>query len=154
MIIEDQDQQETALADRLAVLGVLRQGIDLVGDLNAKLQQLDDLLLSGRPAEIAEAAQVVETSLTDATPAFSDIVETMKRLGASNLQSAAAYLRNAEQDDAAGLADLLRQALKRFADRSVKASRRAQTLNSGLNNALRTLQALGVEENGRLIAEA
>ena len=38
--------------------------------------------------------------------------------------------------------------------RSANASRRAQHLNRGLNAALTTLQAIGVQESGRLIAEA
>jgi hypothetical protein len=48
----------------------------------------------------------------------------------------------------------LRFSLSRFAKRSVAANRRAQHLNRGLNAALRTLQALGVQDSGRLIAEA
>ncbi len=78
----------------------------------------------------------------------------MKRLGTADLRSAADYLRRADQDDAASLADSLRLALKRFATRSVKASRRATSLHNGLSAALRSMQALGVEESGRLIAEA
>jgi hypothetical protein len=66
---------------------------------------------------------------------------------------AAAQLRLIEQEDAAGLAEALRMALTRFAKKSV-ANRRAQQLNRGLNTALKSLQALGVQESGRLIAEA
>ena len=140
--------------DEPAVIRVLHQGLEIVADLNDKLRKLDDLMLKGRPHEIAEAAAVVETSLKAASPALSDIATTMERFGTANLQAAAAYLRRAEQDDAANLADALRLALKRFANRSVEANRRAQHLNRGLNTAMRSLQALGVQESGRLIAEA
>ncbi|MDE2240789.1 MAG: hypothetical protein KGJ73_12790, partial [Rhodospirillales bacterium] len=109
---------------------------------------------AGKPNEISEAAASVEAALNDAAPSFAAIAEAMGRLGASDLASAAAQLRHIEQTDAAGLADALRGALTRFAKRSVNASRRAQQLNRGLSAALRSLQALGVQEAGRLIAEA
>jgi hypothetical protein len=133
---------------------VLRRGLDLVEDLSHKLQHLDNLMLTGRPNEISDAANIVETALKSASPAFTEIAETMGRLGASNLAAAAAQLRQIEEEDAAGLAEALRFALTRFAKRSVSANRRAQQLNRGLNAALKTLQALGVQESGRLIAEA
>lgn len=132
----------------------LHQGLSLVADLNGKLQNLDDLMLAGFPHEIAAAAAIVEAALKAASPAFSQIALTMERLGAHNLQAAASQLRRADLMDAAGLADALRLALKRFARRSVEANRRAQHMNRGLNTALRSLQALGVQESGRLIAEA
>ncbi len=141
-------------ADRVAVIAMLHQGLELVADLNRKLQGLDDLMLSGRPQEIAAAANEVETGLAAAAPTFADIADTMKRFGTADLQSAADYLRRAEQEDAAGLADSLRLALKRFANHSIKASRRATSLHNGLQAALRSMQALGVENSGRLIAEA
>jgi hypothetical protein len=141
-------------ADRVAVIAMLHQGLELVADLNSKLQGLDDLMLSGRPQEIAAAANELETSLSAAAPTFADIADAMKRFGTADLQSAADYLRRAEQNDAASLADSLRLALKRFATRSVKASRRASSLHNGLSAALRSMQAFGVEESGRLIAEA
>jgi hypothetical protein len=141
-------------ADCGAVAAVLHQGLERVADLNAKLQGLDDLMLSGRPQEIAAAANEVEAALAASAPAFSEIIETMKRLGTADLRSAADYLRDAEQDVAADLAESLRQALKRSAIRSVKAGRRATSLHSGLSSALRSMKALGVEESGRLIAEA
>ncbi|HEY1858024.1 hypothetical protein [Acidocella sp.] len=140
--------------DHVAVVAVLHQGLELVADLTLKLQSLDDLMLSGRPQEIAAAATEVEAALSAAEPAFSDIADTMKRLGSADLQRAADYLRRADQNDAASLADTLRLSLKRFATRSVKASRRATTLHNGLSAALRSMQALGVEDSGRLIAEA
>ncbi|OYV34800.1 MAG: hypothetical protein B7Z80_20240 [Rhodospirillales bacterium 20-64-7] len=132
----------------------LRQGLGLVEDLTTKLQRLDQLMLTGKPVEISEAAAAVEQALQEAAPAFAAIAETMGELGASTLQAAAVQLREISQQDAAGLAEALRVALTRFAKRSVSANRRAAQLNRGLNAALRTLQALGVQENGRLIAEA
>ena len=141
-------------ADHDAVVAVLHQGLERVADLNAKLQGLDDLMLSGRPQEIVAAANEVEAALAASAPTFSELIETMKRLGTADLRSAADYLRSAEQDDAASLAESLRQALKRFATRSVKAGRRATSLHAGLSSALRSMKALGVAESGRLIAEA
>ncbi len=138
----------------LPVAGILQQGLGLVEDLSRKLQYLDTLMLTGKPNEISDAAAVVEMALKSASPAFADIAETMGRLGACNLAAAAAQLRQIEEEDAAGLAEALRFALARFAKRSAGANRRAQQLNRGLNAALRTLQALGVQESGRLIAEA
>ncbi len=138
----------------IQVAGILRHGLDLVEDLSRRLQNLDALMLTGKPNEISDAAGAVEAALHSATPAFAEIADSMGRLGASNLAAAAAQLRQIEQEDAAGLAEALRFALARFAKRSASANRRAQQLNRGLNAALQTLQALGVQESGRLIAEA
>jgi hypothetical protein len=136
------------------IADVLQQGLERVEDLSRKLQHLDNLMLTGKPVEISEAAAIVETALKSAAPAFAEIADTMGLLGASNLAAAAAQLRHIEEEDAAGLAEALRSALARFAKRSVSANRRAHQLNRGLNAALKTLQALGVQESGRLIAEA
>ena len=154
MRIAGQFRPVPATAEPAPVSTVLQHGLELVEDISAKLQHLDQLLLTGKPNEISEAASMVELALNTASPAFSEIAETMGRLGASNLAAAAAQLRQIEEEDAAGLAEALRFALTRFAKRSVSANRRAQQLNRGINAALKTLQALGVEESGRLIAEA
>jgi len=137
-----------------AVTGMLQSGLSLVAGLNRSMQSLDDLMISGSPEEIAEAAQLVEAALKNASPTFSAIAATMEQLGAVNLRAAAETFRRAEQNDAASLSDALRLALSRFAKRSVDAGRRAQQLNRGLTAALQTLQELGVQESGRLIAEA
>lgn len=133
---------------------LLGQGLELVEGLTIKLQQLDGLMLSGKPSEISQAAANVEVALRDSAPAFAEIANLMGELGASDLAAAAAQLRHIEQADAAGMADALRGALARFAKRSVGAGRRAQQLNKGLAATLRGLQALGIKESGRLIAEA
>jgi hypothetical protein len=142
------------MADTRAVTLMLQQGLEMVEDLSRKLQDLDNLMLTGKPHEISDAAQSIETALRDAAPSFQDIAAAMNYLGAQNLQAAAQRFRESQQDDAAGLAEALRRALARFAQKSVGANRRAQSLNRGLNSALRTLQAFGVQESGRLIAEA
>ena len=144
----------TSTGDTAQVSDLLAQGLELVEELSLKLQKLDSLMLAGKPNEISEAAASVEVALNDAAPAFAEIAEAMGQLGASDLAAAAAQLRHIEQTDAAGLAEALRGALTRFAKRSVNASRRAQQLNRGLSAALCSLQALGVQEAGRLIAEA
>ncbi|WP_297494891.1 hypothetical protein [Acidocella sp.] len=136
------------------VTEILRQGLDLVEDLSRQLQCLDSLMLTGKPNDISDAAAGIEAALKAAGPAFAEITETMARLGACNLAAAAAQLRKIEEADAAGLAEALRAALSRFAKKSVSANRRAQQLNRGLNAALKSLAALGVQESGRLIAEA
>jgi len=137
-----------------AVTTLLKDGIGLVEGLSVKLQVLDDLLLTGRPEDISGAAAAVEWALQEAGPVFADITQTMGSLGAATLFDAARQFRADEQDDAAKLAESLRAALARFARRSVSANRRAQQLNKGLNAALKSLQALGVQDHGRLIAEA
>jgi len=138
----------------LPLTAMLKHGVELVEDLSQKLQSLDDLMLSGQPHEIAEAAAIIENALKDASPTFSNIATVMQGLGANNLRAAADHFRRSELDDAARLAESLRQSLSRFAKRSVSANRRAHHLNRGLNAALRTLHALGVQDSGRLIAEA
>jgi hypothetical protein len=143
-----------AAGDIPPVTNVLRHGLELVEDLSRRLQLLDSLLLTGRPHDISEAAANIEAALKAAAPSFAEISETMGRLGACNLAAAAEQLRKIEEEDAAGLAEALRVALSRFAKKSVSANRRAQQLNRGLNAALKSLQALGVQESGRLIAEA
>jgi hypothetical protein len=136
------------------VTEVLRHGLELVEDISRKLHYLDTLMLTGKPNDISDAAAGIEAALKAAAPSFAEIAETMGRLGACNLTAAAAQLRKIEEEDAAGLAEALRIALTRFAKKSVSANRRAQQLNRGLNAALKSLQALGVQESGRLIAEA
>lgn len=144
----------TLVNDPPEVTQLLRHGLDLVEDLSRKLQDLDTLLLSGRPHEISDAALVIETAIRDAGPAFQNIAATMNILGVPTLAAAAAQFRARDQDDAAGLAEALRRALARFAQKSVGANRRAQHLNRGLTAALRTLKTFGAQESGRLIAEA
>lgn len=133
---------------------LLQQGLELVEDLSARLQRLDGLMLTGKPNEISQAAANVEAALRDSAPAFAEIANLMGELGASDLAAAAAQLRHIEQVDAAQLADALRGALSRFAKRSASAGRRAQQLNKGLGAVLRGLQSMGMQEAGRLIAEA
>jgi hypothetical protein len=154
MAIEGQFRPLNNPAAPPSVAQILSQGLQLVEDLSLKLVQLDALMLTGKPHEISDAAAAIETALNAAAPAFADIAETMGRLGASSLAAAAAQLRQIEEEQAAILADSLRVALTRFSKRSVNANRRAQQLNRGLNAALKTLAALGVQESGRLIAEA
>jgi hypothetical protein len=133
---------------------ILAHGLELVESLGGKLHHLDDMMLTGRPNEISDAAAAVEWAIKDASPAFAEIAETVSRLGASNLMTAAEQLRGIHEEDAAGLAEALRGALARFAKRSFCANKRAQQFNRGLSAALQSLQALGVQESGRLIAEA
>lgn len=133
---------------------LLGQGLSLVDDLTCRLQALERLMLTGKPNEISEAAAGIESALRDSAPAFAEITALMGALGASDLASAAAQLKHIEQVDAAKMAEALRGSLARFAKRSVAAGRRAQQLNKGLSAALRGLQALGMQESGRLIAEA
>jgi hypothetical protein len=133
---------------------VLRQGLLLVDELHGKLAFLDDILLIGRPEEITEAAMAVQISLREAEPAFGEIESALHGLMARNFREAAQEWRRVEQGDAAGLAESLRLALSRFGKRSAGASRRARQINSGLNAALRSLHFIGVQESGRLIAEA
>lgn len=133
---------------------LLRHGLALVEGLTARLQELDGLMLTGKPSEISQAAAGVEQALSESAPAFAEIAAMMGVLGASDLTAAAAQLRHIEQSEAAVLAEALRGSLTRFAKRSVSAGRRAQQLNRGLSAALRSLQALGVQDSGRLIAEA
>ncbi len=101
-----EDEAAFLSADRGAVVAMLHQGLALVAELSTKLQSLDDLMLAGRPQQIAGAASEVESALSAAEPTFANIADTMKRFGTANLQSAAEYLRHAEQDDAASLAEL------------------------------------------------
>ena len=140
--------------DPLDVTRLLQQGLELVEDLSRKLQDLDTLLLSGRPHEISDAALVIESAIRDAAPAFQNIAATMTSIGVQTLAAAATHLRAQKQEDAASLAEALRRSLARFAQKSGGANRRAQHLNRGLNAALRTLKTFGAQETGRLIAEA
>ncbi|OYV38441.1 MAG: hypothetical protein B7Z80_10045 [Rhodospirillales bacterium 20-64-7] len=133
---------------------ILHRGLDCIVALDKRLKHLDQTMLGGKPQEIAEAAAAVDGLLVASTPIFRQIGSVMEQMGTQNLQAAALYLRAAAQEDAAGMADALRLALKRFAKQSVASNRRAQHINRGLNTALRSLQAIGVQESGRLIAEA
>ena len=154
MSIPGQFRPVTNPSEAPPIAQILSQGLQLVEDLSLKLAQLDALMLTGKPHEISDAAAAIEAALKASSPAFANIADTMGRLGACNLAAAAAQLRQIEEEQAAILADSLRIALTRFSKRSVSANRRAQQLNRGLNAALKTLAALGVQESGRLIAEA
>jgi hypothetical protein len=145
---------QTGPAETGNVGQVLRNGLQLIDSLSTRLQQLDQLLLTGKPQDISEAAAAIDNALRHAQPAFAEISATMTRLGASNLAAAAAQLRHVEQDEAASLAEALRASLSSFSKRTLAANRRAAQLNRGLNAALRSLQALGMQETGRLIGEA
>jgi hypothetical protein len=136
------------------VTKTLKSGLILVDQLGDKLTALNDLMLTGKPHEIAEGAAAIEILLRDAAPHFAEITQTMKFIGAGTFAAAGETLRAAEQDSAASLAEALRQALARIAKRTADANRRAAQLNRGINNALQTLHAVGHQENGRLIAEA
>ncbi len=140
--------------DSRSIASILRSGIEIVDDLHNKLAALDQLLLTGRPAEITDAAIAIEHSLQNTNPAFSEIVSAMRDLGAPNLEAAAREWRRTDDPETAELADALRKALSRFANRTVGAGRRARQLNNGINAAMRSLQSFGLEESGRLIAEA
>ncbi len=140
--------------DASPISDLLTRGLELVETLGSRLHDLDDLMLTGKPNEISEAATAVEWALKEASPTFAKIGETVSRLGASNLMTAAEQLRQVQEEDAAGLAEALRGALARFAKRSFSANKRAQQFNRGLSAALQSLQALGMQESGRLIAEA
>jgi hypothetical protein len=136
------------------VTKILKSGLALVDQLGEKLNALNGLMLTGKPHEIADGAAAIETALRDAAPAFAEITKTMKFIGAGTFTAAADQLRAAEHENAASLAEALRQALARIAKRTADANRRATQLNRGINNALNTLRAVGHQENGRLIAEA
>lgn len=132
----------------------LKSGLSMVDELSHKLNRLHDLMLTGKPHEIADASIAIDDALKAAAPAFAEITKTMNYLGAGSLQNAAEQLRAGQHDTAASLAEALRQALSRIAKRTADSNRRAAQLNRGINNALKTLQAVGHQENGRLIAEA
>jgi hypothetical protein len=154
MSIAGQFRQVAVEKENAPVITVLRQGIELVDGISRQLQQLDCLMLAGKPVEISEAASSIELALKDAAPSFAEIADLMGELGANSLMAAAAQLRKIEQQDAAGLAEALRFSLARFAKNSVSATRRAQQMNRGLNTALKALASYGMQEGGRLIAEA
>jgi hypothetical protein len=138
----------------MSVSESLSRGLEIITDLSEKISALDRLLLTGKPHDIASAAAEIEQSLSDAKPMFDMISDTMNDLGARNLALAAEQLRQNEDYSAASLAESLRSALASFAKKSVSAKSRASQLNRGLNMSLRALQSLGVQESGRLIAEA
>jgi hypothetical protein len=138
-----------------ATLGaVLDQALTRMAELQQSLQRLDDLMLTGRPHAIADAAMAVELSLSNAEAVFQQIRDALTGLGAARLQDAAKQLRQSDQTTAATAAETLRAALRRFAQQNAACYRRAQGLSRGLNASLRALHALGIVENGRLIAEA
>jgi hypothetical protein len=140
--------------DLSAFSDAFQRGLGVVAELERSLQSLDAVLLTGRPHAIADAAQAMELSISTAEPTFRRIVVVLQTLGATRLQDAARQLHQADQTTAAAAAESLRTALKRFATRTDACHRRAQGLGRGLSASLRTLHALGVAGNGRLIAEA
>ena len=85
MIAAGQPRALTLVNDPPDVTRLLQHGLDLVEDLSRKLQDLDTLLLTGRPHEISDAALVIETAIRDAGPAFQNIAATMHVIGAPTL---------------------------------------------------------------------
>ena len=140
--------------DLAAFDAALQGGLAMVADLERSLEALDALVLSGRPNAIADAAKAMEMSLFVAEPAFRRITLALQTAGATRLQDAAQQLRRADQAAAAAAVDAFRSSLRRFAQRNDASHRRAQGLLRGLSASLRTLHALGVAGNGRLIAAA
>ncbi len=132
---------------------LLLEGVDRIGALGACLQMLDELLVTGRPPAIADAARVVELSLSTAQPLFHEICTALDNLGTPRLQAASTRLCHADQATAAA-AECLSADLKRFAKRNAAYHRRAEGLSRGLTASLRTLHALGMAGSGRLLAEA
>jgi hypothetical protein len=126
----------------------------VVADLERTLEHLDAVLLTGRPHAIADATKAMELSLSASEPAFRCIELALETLGAARLQDAAQQLRRSDQATTAAMADSFRQTLKQFARRNDACRRRAQGLGRALSASLRTLHALGMAGNGRLIAEA
>ncbi|WP_419759411.1 hypothetical protein [Acidisoma sp.] len=144
-------------ADRQEFAGfsdALEGGMAAVADLERSLEALDALVLTGPPHAIADAAKAMEMSLFMAEPTFRRITLALEAAGAVRLQDAAHRLRRADQAVVAAAVDTFRSALRRFAQRNEASHRRAQGLVRGLSASLRTLHALGVAGNGRLIAAA
>lgn len=133
---------------------LLLQGLNHITALSACLETLDDLMVTGRPPAIADAATAVELSLSAAEPVFSVVCKTLDSLGSVRLQDAADRLRQVDQMEAAAAAESLHAALRRFVRRNVAYHRRAQGLGRGLAASLRAMHALGMAGNGRLLAEA
>jgi hypothetical protein len=154
MVPEIQDRPPIESPALSAFLDAIHCGISTIDDLERSLESLDALLLTGRPHAIADAAMAVELSLSEAEPVFAAIGQALNRFGVPRLQDAAQQLRRSGQGTAAATVDSLRMALKRFALRSDACHRRARGLGRGLSASLRTLHALGMAGNGRLIAEA
>jgi hypothetical protein len=147
---ETEDEPPVESPDLSAFLDAVQCGLRSVDDLEQSLDNLDALLLTGRPHAIADAAM----SLLEAEPVLAAIGAALDRVGMPRLQDAAQQLRRSDQGAAAAMVEGLRAALKRFARRNDARHRRAQGLGRGLGASLRTLHALGMAGNGRLIAEA
>jgi hypothetical protein len=154
MITETESQLANQGPDLSAFSDALQSGMVVVADLERTLENLDTLLLTGRPHAIADATKAMELSLSTAEPALHRIALTLETLGVSRLPDAAQQLRRWDHATSAATVEALLTALKRFAKRNNASHRRAQGLGRGLSASLRTLHALGVAGNGRLIAEA
>jgi hypothetical protein len=154
MIPETEEEPTVEIPDLSALIDAVQCGLRSVEDLEQSLESLDALLLTGRPHAIADAAMAVELSLLEAEPVLAAIGAALDHFGMPRLQDAAQQLRRSDQGTAAATVDGLRTALKRFARRNDARHRRAQGLGRGLGASLRTLHALGMAGNGRLIAEA
>jgi hypothetical protein len=154
MINETKGQLANEDPDLSAFSEALESGMVVVADLERALENLDTVLLTGRPYAIADATKAMELSLSTAEPALHRIVVTLETVGVARLQDAAQQLRRWDHTAAAATVEALLKALKRFAKRNDSCHRRAQGLGRGLTASLRTLHALGVTGNGRLIAEA
>ncbi len=151
---EDLAPGEDDLADFAPLGDLLNQGLDQVTALALCLETLDELMITGRPPAIADAAMTVEHALSAAEPVFLRLGQALDRLGMPCLQDAANRLRRSDQGAAATSAESLGTSLRRFARRSAAYHRRAQSLSRGLTGSLRTLHALGLAGSGRLLAEA
>ena len=79
---------------------VFQCGLSMVADLERSLQDVDALLLTGRPHAIADAAKAMELSLSTAEPAIQRIVLALETLGAPRLRDAAQQLRGSDQANA------------------------------------------------------
>jgi hypothetical protein len=96
MITEGEAEFCSENPDVYAVNDALHCSLSMVVDLESRLQNLDALLLTGRPNAIADAAKAMELSLSAAEPTFQSAGDT-GRGPASGCGDAAASVQSANR---------------------------------------------------------
>jgi hypothetical protein len=137
---------------RLAV--ILGQAKHSVTKLLEATERLHELMLTGRPPDIAEAVVVLDEARVVAEPSLLILGDSVSTHDCKNLADLASRLRRQRLTPLAGEVEELGRLLRRLAQRSATAKQNADNLKRGLSNSVQMLRGLGILREFGLLAEA
>ncbi len=130
----------------------LREAIEVVTDLNARLVVLNRIMITGKSNDIAQAASAIEMKIKSASTVFDNITNLMKSLELASFHEASDKFLEMDEAEAADLMISLRDALMDFSTGSSKTKNRAISYKNGLESSMRSMSMFR-SSDGRLLAE-